>query len=99
MYSGRVVESAPRRPLFAQPRHPYTGGLLASIPRLDSDRGAPLLPIPGSPTDTIPWSQGCAFAPRCANVLDRCKNLSPDLEPQGSRALRCFNPLTVGEAP
>ena len=55
MYSGRIVEAADRHPLFAEPRHPYTGGLLASIPRLDSARGAPLTPIPGSPTDTLPW--------------------------------------------
>jgi peptide/nickel transport system ATP-binding protein len=99
MYSGRIVESAPRRPLFARPAHPYTGGLLASIPRLDAERGAPLRPIPGSPTDTLPWSQGCAFAPRCPNVLDRCTKLTPDLERHENRALRCFNPLTTGEAP
>ena len=58
-------------PLFAQPRHPYTGGLLASIPRLDAPRGDPLEPIPGSPNDTIPWSQGCAFEPRSARLSDR----------------------------
>ncbi len=63
MYSGRIVESAPRRPLFADPQHPYTTGLLASVPRLDQPRGIPLLPIPGSPSDTLPWAQGCAFSP------------------------------------
>jgi peptide/nickel transport system ATP-binding protein len=93
MYSGRVVESAPRRPLFAAPEHPYTGGLLASIPRLDSSRTEPLSPIPGSPTDVLPWSQGCAFAPRCPNVLDLCRQEPPALEPHGGRLLRCFNPL------
>ncbi len=93
MYSGRIVESSPRRPLFAQPRHPYTGGLLASIPRLDSARGEPLHPIPGSPTDVLEWSQGCAFAPRCPNEISRCTELTPSLEPAGERALRCFNPL------
>src|SRR6186997_1069478 len=67
MYSGCIVEAARRHPLFAEPRHPYTGGLLASIPRLDSPRGEPLRPIPGSPTDTLPWARGCAFAPRCPN--------------------------------
>ncbi len=94
MYSGRIVESAPRRRLFAQPRHPYTGGLLASIPRLDSPRGAPLTPINGSPNDTLPWPQGCAFAPRCVNVVDRCTSKTPALEPDDDRALRCFNPLS-----
>ncbi len=94
MYSGRVVESAPRRPLFAEPRHPYTGGLLASIPRLDSARGTPLTPISGSPNDTLPWAEGCAFAPRCGNVINRCTQLTPTLEPVGDRALRCLNPLS-----
>jgi peptide/nickel transport system ATP-binding protein len=56
MYSGRIVESAARRPLFAEPRHPYTHGLLASVPRLDQARGEPLRPIPGSPSDTLPWA-------------------------------------------
>ena len=97
MYAGRVVESAPRRQLFASPRHPYTGGLLASIPRLDSPRGQPLRPIPGSPTDTLPWADGnCAFAPRCGNRIERCTELTPLLEPVDGRALRCFNPLGPG---
>ena len=95
MYAGRVVESAARRPLFAEPSHPYTGGLLASIPRLNSDRSEPLTPIPGSPTDLLPWSEGCAFAPRCPNVTDVCTSLTPKLEPHGNRLLRCFNPLTA----
>jgi peptide/nickel transport system ATP-binding protein len=95
MYSGRVVETAPRRPLFAEPRHPYTGGLLASIPRVDTARGEPLLPIPGSPTDTLPWSQGCAFAPRCGNVDDRCRTETPLLQRDDARALRCFHPLAA----
>ncbi|MEJ7742962.1 MAG: ABC transporter ATP-binding protein [Nocardioidaceae bacterium] len=80
MYQGRVVESAQRRPLFADPKHPYTGGLLASVPRLDSPRGQPLKPIPGSPTDVLPWTQGCAFAPRCPNQIDECIGKAPTLE-------------------
>jgi peptide/nickel transport system ATP-binding protein len=98
MYSGRIVEAADRHPLFAEPRHPYTGGLLASIPRLDSERGAPLTPIPGSPTDTLPWASGCAFAPRCVNVQDDCLASAPALEPlpiHGGRELRCYHPLEV----
>jgi peptide/nickel transport system ATP-binding protein len=94
MYSGRIVESTNRDRLFADPRHPYTGGLLESIPRLDSPRGTPLRPIPGSPTQTIPWSQGCAFAPRCRNKVDACTGSTPVLEQLGDRQLRCFNPLT-----
>ncbi len=101
MYSGRIVESAQRRPLFARPRHPYTGGLLASIPRLDAPRGEPLHPIPGSPNDTLAWAQGCAFAPRCGNRVDVCTSLPPELQPDAisaDRTLRCHNPLVPAEA-
>jgi peptide/nickel transport system ATP-binding protein len=93
MYAGRIVESTTRGRLFAAPRHPYTGGLLESIPRLDKPRGTPLRPIPGSPTQTIPWTDGCAFAPRCRNKIDRCTEASPALEKLPDRGLRCFNPL------
>jgi len=94
MYAGRFVEEAEIRGLFARPRHPYTGGLLASVPRLDRPRGAPLLPIKGSPRDTIPWDDACAFAPRCANRIDRCVEETPALEDiEGRHLLRCFNPL------
>jgi peptide/nickel transport system ATP-binding protein len=94
MYSGRIVESTTRNRLFATPRHPYTGGLLESIPRLDSPRGAPLRPIPGSPNQTIPWTEGCAFAPRCGNRVDECTSSPPPLEYDGDRDLRCYNPLS-----
>jgi peptide/nickel transport system ATP-binding protein len=97
MYSGKIVESAPRHSLFAEPRHPYTGGLLGSVPRLDAPRGAALHPIPGSPADLRPWSQGCAFAPRCANRIDPCVQETPALEASPDRALRCYNPLTADE--
>ncbi|WP_052462171.1 ABC transporter ATP-binding protein [Nigerium massiliense] len=78
MYAGRIVEQAPRRELFAHPRHRYTEGLLNSIPRLDGDRDEPLHPIPGTPRDTIGWEKACAFAPRCRHATDEC--LRPDLE-------------------
>jgi peptide/nickel transport system ATP-binding protein len=97
MYSGRIVESATRRVLFGAPRHPYTGGLLESVPRLDSPRGAPLRPIPGSPTQVLPWTQGCAFAPRCRNALDRCSSEPPELLPDEDRELRCHNPLSADQ--
>jgi peptide/nickel transport system ATP-binding protein len=93
MYSGRIVESAGRQGLFKEPRHPYTGGLLESVPRLDSPRGTPLRPIPGSPTQVLPWSQGCAFAPRCGNRGEACTTTPPVLEDLGHRALRCHHPL------
>ena len=98
MYAGRIVESAGRRELFARPRHPYTAGLLASVPRLDRARSGRLQPIAGSPRDTIPWTTGCAFAPRCPNQIDVCTKITPELEPdRGDREhlLRCHNPVEV----
>jgi peptide/nickel transport system ATP-binding protein len=98
MYSGRIVEQADRRTLFVSPRHPYTTGLLGSIPRLDSVEGSALRPIPGSPTDTLPWSSACAFAPRCPRRLEVCTTVTPELEPDGPRWLRCHNPVPAEEA-
>ncbi len=103
MYSGRIVESAPRRPLFADPRHPYTTGLLNSVPRLDQPRGVPLLPIPGSPSDTLPWTRGCAFAPRCTRQVPECLEGPPALLPEeggvDSHLVRCVNPVPDEEQP
>lgn len=94
LYGGRLVERAERHPLFAEPRHPYTGGLLASVPSLEGDRGGRLNPVPGSVSDNLPWGSACAFAPRCASATDHCREETPDLAVEGDhRALRCFNPL------
>ncbi len=94
LYGGRVVEKAHRHELFAQPRHPYTHGLLNSIPRLDAPRGEKLSPIRGSVADNIPWDNGCAFAPRCPNALDVCVQVTPAQEDLGAgRLLRCHNPV------
>lgn len=99
MYAGRIVERAQRHALFAEPRHPYTHGLLASIPRLNAPSGEKLLPIRGSVTDNIPWIDGCAFAPRCPNCVDRCWSLPPELVADRGGMLRCHNPVeaTVAE--
>jgi peptide/nickel transport system ATP-binding protein len=99
MYAGRIVESAPRFELFARPRHPYTAGLLASVPRLDQPRGGKLHPITGSPRDTIPWTSGCAFAPRCPNRIEVCTGEPPPLERDkvAAHLLRCYNPVEVRE--
>jgi peptide/nickel transport system ATP-binding protein len=94
LYGGRIVERAERHALFEQPRHPYTNGLLASIPRLDSAR-APLTPIPGSVSDNLPWTSACAFAPRCSQPIEVCTQQTPPLEESAGRALRCFNPVEV----
>ncbi|GAA5158672.1 ABC transporter ATP-binding protein [Ornithinimicrobium tianjinense] len=98
LYGGRIVERAGRHDLFARPRHPYTGGLLASIPRLTEERGRRLTPVPGSVADNIPWDHGCAFAPRCASEIGVCRERTPELVPDrpelgADRLLRCHNPL------
>ena len=98
MYGGRIVERAQRHELFATPRHPYTHGLLASIPRLDAPRGERLVPVKGSVADNIPWSKGCAFAPRCPNAVEACWSEAPELAADGAGhtgLLRCHNPVEV----
>jgi peptide/nickel transport system ATP-binding protein len=93
LYGGKIVERQQRHQLFAEPRHPYTHGLLASIPRLDAGRGEKLVPIKGSVADNIPWDGGCAFAPRCPNALPVCREVSPQLVPEQGGLLRCHNPV------
>ncbi|MEV7042651.1 ABC transporter ATP-binding protein [Amycolatopsis sp. NPDC051061] len=93
LYGGKIVERAQRHQLFGEPRHPYTHGLLASIPRLDAGRGEKLVPIRGSVADNIPWDGGCAFAPRCPNALPVCREVSPQLVPDHGGLLRCHNPV------
>jgi oligopeptide/dipeptide ABC transporter ATP-binding protein len=78
MYAGRIVEHASVRDLFARPLHPYTRGLLDSIPR-SQDRRARLSPIPGSPPSLLGPTVGCAFAPRCPFARDRCRVERPEL--------------------
>ena len=73
MYSGRIVESTTRDRLFARAAAPLHRRAAARASRGSTRRAAtPLRPIPGSPTQTIPWTEGCAFAPRCRNKIDRC---------------------------
>ncbi len=98
MYGGRIVERAQRHALFAEPRHPYTHGLLASIPRLTAPRGEKLVPVRGSVADNIPWSQGCAFAPRCPNAVEACWTDAPELADDRGGMLRCHNPVGTGAA-
>ena len=81
MYAGRIVEQASAAELFANPQHPYTRGLLASIPRLDRDRSSGLDPIAGRPPSLIAPPSGCAFHPRCPRAFDRCPAELPPLEP------------------
>ena len=81
MYAGRIVERAPTRKLFTAPQHPYTWGLLKSIPRLDSPRDQELVPISGRPPSLINRPSGCHFHPRCPYVQDEHRRVDPRLEP------------------
>lgn len=81
MYGGRIVETAPARELYKSPRHPYTVGLLTSVPRLDGDTAQRLIPIDGQPPDLARLPPGCAFAPRCRAAIERCNHERPKLEP------------------
>jgi len=83
MYAGRIVEQASASRLYRHPSHPYTIGLLNSVPRLDRPRGIPLEPIPGNPPDLAALGAGCAFAPRCGFVGSRCDREVPGLEDLG----------------
>jgi oligopeptide/dipeptide ABC transporter ATP-binding protein len=80
MYAGRIVERGTAREIYANPRHPYTLGLLRSVPRLDEPRRAKLDPIPGQPPDLTRLPAGCAFAPRCSFAVERCRRDRPELE-------------------
>jgi oligopeptide transport system ATP-binding protein len=94
MYAGTFVEGATADQLFARPRHPYTLGLLESVPRLDARRRAALNPIAGQPPDMLAAPSSCPFAPRCRSAIGRCTIELPrldELEPGHEAA--CFNPV------
>ena len=90
MYAGRIVEEAPVQELFATPKHPYTQGLIASVPKLGS--GVTSLPsIPGSVPDLSMMPAGCKFAPRCSKACDRCHQTEPPLFTlKDGRQSRCW---------
>jgi peptide/nickel transport system ATP-binding protein len=83
MYAGRIVERAPTRTIFDAPEHPYTWGLLRSIPRLDLPRDVRLVPIEGRPPSLIHRPAGCSFHPRCPHVREAHRRIDPALEPAG----------------
>lgn len=88
MYAGQVVEEADVADLFAEPAHPYTQGLLASVPRLGVRRV--LAPIPGMVPGIFDLPQGCRFRPRCARALARCEQAPPLFTPATGRRVRCW---------
>ncbi len=80
MYAGKIVETGTAKEIYHNPRHPYTLGLLASVPRLDQPRGTKLIPIEGQPPDLTRLDDGCAFRPRCRFATERCAHGIPELE-------------------
>jgi peptide/nickel transport system ATP-binding protein/oligopeptide transport system ATP-binding protein len=105
MYAGYVVESAVVEEIFDRPLHPYTVGLLHSLPRLEEAPGEDLVPIEGSPPDPLQPIRGCPFAPRCAWRIDVCWKENPPLATRTddaaispAHAVACHNPVTAAEA-
>ena len=90
MYAGKIIEEAPVERLFAEPKHPYTQGLLRSVPRIDKDATGQrerLQEIPGLIPSIFAIPPGCAFAPRCPHVMERCRKDEPPLEAVGRETL------------
>ena len=81
MYGGRIVEMAEAKELYANPAHPYTVGLMASIPGIEGDAGTRLITIDGQPPDLAYLPTGCAFAPRCQHAHEACRGRIPGLDP------------------
>lgn len=80
MYAGRIVEMGPSIKIYSHPKHPYTIGLLASVPRLDQPRKERLIPIEGQPPDLSQLPPGCPFSPRCSYRMERCLKENPELK-------------------
>jgi oligopeptide/dipeptide ABC transporter ATP-binding protein len=98
MYAGMFMETGTADRLFAQPRHPYTLGLLQSVPRLDAGRRQQLQPIPGSPRNMLSPPAECPFAPRCRFEVEKSREQVPPLdELEPGHHVRCFNPVPADE--
>jgi peptide/nickel transport system ATP-binding protein len=96
MYAGRIVEQGPVGAVFAQPLHPYTRGLIGSVPSRRQQPGAPLAQIPGMPPSPMALPPGCAFAPRCRRADEACVAL-PEMTDHGEgRTARCWHPHSNG---
>ena len=101
MYAGRFIETGPTEEIFARPRHPYTLGLLRSVPRLDASRKERLVPIPGTVRTLTSEPTSCAFAPRCSYAVEESKREVPPLRPVDGRdhLVACFNPVPDSDLP
>ena len=89
MYAGRIVESCPTAAFFAEPRHPYSKGLIESLPKLHEEKQS-LVPIPGQPPDLIGLPAGCPFAPRCRFKMDVCSEKYPPRVRLGADDVECW---------
>lgn len=96
MYAGKVIESGTAQEIYQNPRHPYTLGLLRSVPRLDQPRKARLDPIQGQPPDLWNLPQGCSFRPRCKFAVETCVHEAPPLrEVEGHHGSACWVAETI----
>ena len=96
MYAGKIVEMATAKELYAKPRHPYTVGLLKSVPRLDETRKSKLEVIEGSPPDLISMGAGCPFYPRCTFRVERCaEEMPPLMQVEEKHQVACWEWKTV----
>jgi oligopeptide/dipeptide ABC transporter ATP-binding protein len=98
MYAGRIIEQASAAELYGNPRHPYTLGLLRSVPRLDEPLRARLDPIDGQPPDLTRLPPGCAFAPRCAFRVERCAEAPPLAAAGDAHLSACWNAAHLAKA-
>jgi dipeptide transport system ATP-binding protein len=98
MYAGQIVESAAAAELFAQPRHPYTQALLASLPERNAGRRR-LASLPGVVPGAFDRPEGCLLSPRCPYVRDRCRETRPTLFEVGASRARCYFPIGAEPRP
>jgi len=99
MYAGKIIERGNAMDIYHRPHHPYTLGLLRSVPRLDQRRGERLVPIEGQPPDLTRLDKGCSFRPRCVFAVDRCATEFPPLDPVSEGHLAaCWQSEAVASA-
>ena len=91
MYAGYIIERGTVKDIYKRPHHPYTIGLLGSVPRLDEEQGAKLASIPGLPPDLINPEENCPFSPRCGYAIDQCREAMPPIEEvEDGHIVRCW---------